>query len=207
MGLLKKVETSLQKFGFVNSGRTFAEFYDWLKTLKSKQIPTLKKIQDKVYSYNTIVFSEFQPSLSGNFGDMYLVYRQNKDKPDDEKYVFIKTCQKHKNSLLIEAIIQHIAQVTLEYYGFPKAVPKILDIVNHPDLGPVFAVEKVQNGILFADFLKYTIQWEYPNVKNDITIFSILAQVATYMVILEKNMGINHRDLKSDNVLVIIPKD
>jgi serine/threonine protein kinase len=207
MGLMKKIETSLQKLGFVNSGKSFPEFYDWLKTLKSKKIPTLKKIQDKLYSYSSILFSEFKPSLSGNFGNMYLVYRQNKDIPDDEKYVFIKTCQPHKNSLMIEAIIQLVAQNTLEYYGFPTAIPKILDIVNHPDYGPVFSVERVQNGILFADFLKYTIQWENPSISNDMTIFSILAQVTTYMAILEKVIGINHRDLKSDNVLVIVPQD
>lgn len=203
MSLLKKLESNLQNLGFSGIGNTLPEFFNWLKTIKTKDLPILKKNKDNSYSYSNIRFSEFHLARSGTFGILYLVCRE---KEDEENYVFLKTSPQHKTSLLLEGIIQTIAQTTLEYYGFPKAVPKIYDIVNHPDYGTVFTVEKIQNAILFADYLKYTIKWEQPCEENDIAVFSVLAQVATYMAILEKVMGINHRDLKSDNVLKVLPQ-
>jgi serine/threonine protein kinase len=206
MDLIHKIGKNLKQFGFRETWGTVAEFLDWLKSVKTKDIPTLKKISEDCLIFDSIRFSEFQLAKSGNFGIIYLVYRENLDDEEDQKFVFIKTCPNHKTSLLIEGLIHTIAQVTLEHYGFPNAVPKIFDIVNHPELGPVFSVERIQNAALFADYLKYTIKWEQPCELNDISVFSVLAQVATYAAILEKAIGINHRDLKSDNVLMVVPQ-
>jgi len=58
---------------------------------------------------------------------------------------------------------------------------------------------------MLAEYLSSHIQWGYPSDTNDRLLMSILAQVASYVAILEKELGMNHRDLKGTNVLMIIP--
>jgi serine/threonine protein kinase len=204
MSLLKKIEIGLGSLGFFYTGKSIGDLFEWLRKIKFKNLSVLKKNSDNSYSYSNVKFTDFQLAREGTYGILYLAYRI---KGEDEKYVFIKSSPNHKTSLLFEGIIQTIAQITLEHYGFPKAVPKIYDIINHPEYGTIFAVEKVQNAILFADYLKYSIKWEQPCEQNDIVVLSVIAQVATYMAILEKVVGLNHRDLKSDNVLMVVPQN
>jgi serine/threonine protein kinase len=108
---------------------------------------------------------------------------------------------------LVEGILQTLAHSVLLNAGFPKAVPKVLDICAHPTKGTVLVLERIHGSKMLAEYLSSHIQWGCPSDANDRLLMSIVAQVASYVAILEKELGMNHRDLKGTNVLMIVPSE
>jgi serine/threonine protein kinase len=101
--------------------------------------------------------------------------------------------------------LQSIAHSILAQYNFPKAIPRVLDIVKHPSLGVALVLEKQPGARLFSDYLKTHVKWGSPCKSNDTLFLSVLAQIATYLAILEATIGMNHRDLTGTNVLMVAP--
>lgn len=205
MDLVGEIWKDLKSLGFSGSVRTFPDLFSWLRKIKLvHSIPHLRKINDTTYATADTKLSEFATVMNGKFGILFLVYHET---VSSNGYVYLKASPDYPNSLLLEGILQNMAHTTLRLYGFPTAVPRVLNIVKHPNYGIVFTVERIAQAQLFADYLKNGIQWGEPSETNDKLVLSVIAQVATYVAILEVNLGLNHRDLKSTNVLMIAPSN
>jgi serine/threonine protein kinase len=142
--------------------------------------------------------------MKGNYGTIMLALRETFALEDGE-YCFLKMSDTHNKTLLIEGILQTLAHSVLSAAGFPKAVPKVLDICSHPKVGTVLVLQRIHGSQVLAEYLSTHIQWGCPSDTNDRLLMSILAQVASYSAILEKELGMNHRDLKGTNVLMVVP--
>jgi serine/threonine protein kinase len=204
MDLVPNIWQDLKGLGFEGSIRSFDEFHKWLKKINLIYDPPKLKQKDGKLIGPDFLYSEFTQAMSGKFGVIYLAYRES---PAHQDYVFLKICPKFPRSLLMEGILQQTAHSVLKQYGFPKAVPRVMDIVQHPIYGVIMGVERVPKSQLFADYLKNELHWSIPSVQNDRLILGVIAQVATYMAVLELAVGFNHRDLKSTNVLMIAPTE
>jgi serine/threonine protein kinase len=96
------------------------------------------------------------------------------------------------DTLYREVIVQILVYHCLEYFNLKNIVPRVYDIITYKgDI--VFTMESYNNAINFSDYLN----------KNFDNFVEILAQIALYMIPLQNVLFFNHRDLKSDNVLVI----
>jgi hypothetical protein len=203
MDVLSNIRQEIITLGFSGGFTTVPEFFSWLRKFPLVAKPnTLSFNGTDSYGFGSLRYAEFTEFMSGKFGVVYLLYRE---KGDEAGYIFLKTSPKYPSSLLLEGLLQSIAHATLKAYGFPKAVPRVLDIVKHPDYGIVIGLERNPGAQLLADYFKSQVQWGSPSVYNDYVVFSVLAQIATYLAILEKNIGMNHRDLTGTNVLMVVP--
>ena len=227
MDLITEIWKDLQLLGISGSITTLSEFFTWLRKAQLLHTPpTLKKISNTVFSNpkNSVTLHILGNLMSGTFGTIYVVNREIENNTSshsirrsssgstsgsfsDTTTVFLKTSPKHPKSLFLEAILQSSAHSTLKVYGFENAVPCVLDLLKHPEYGIVFTTERVPGAQLFADYLKHGLKWGSPSTENDKKVLSVIAQVATYLAILESNIGLNHRDLKSTNVLMVTPSD
>jgi serine/threonine protein kinase len=205
MVIVREIWKDLQYLGFTGSIKTLGEFFSWLRKAQLLHTPkSLKKITNTVFSTptNSVSLHTIATVMSGSFGTVYIVSRETEKASTT---VFLKTSPEYPNSLFLEAILQSAAHSTLKLYGFSNAVPKVVDLFKHPEHGIVFTTERVPGAQLFADYLKHGLHWGIPSAENDMKILNVIVQVATYLAILESNIGLNHRDLKGTNVLMVAP--
>jgi hypothetical protein len=200
---IEYIWNELQTLGFKGSIQSIEELYKWIRTVHLVHTPPLlKQTVDGSLVYNSIHLKDVTIAMTGAFGVLYLVYR---DSENESQYAFLKTSPTHPSSLLLEGILQSIAHSVLVQYNFPKAIPRVLDIIRHPTFGVALVLEKQPGARLFSDYLKTHVQWGSPCKTNDTLFLSVLAQIATYLAILEATIGMNHRDLTGTNVLMVDP--
>ena len=96
-----------------------------------------------------------------------------------------------------------LAHAALSKYGMSWAVPKVEGIFKHPTFGTGFLMEQVHGGEIFANYLQKYFNWVAAVESNDRLIIEVMAQLCIYLCILEDALQMNHRDLKSSNVLMI----
>lgn len=203
MDIVGNILQEIQSLGFSGTFQTLPEFFSWLRKFPLLAQPKPLSLHGTdSYCHGSLRLTEFTPFMSGKFGVVYLVYREN---DTDTGYIFLKTSPNHPSALLIEGLLQAIAHRVLREYGFPKAIPRVLEIVKHPDYGIVLGLERNPGAQLLADYFKSQVQWGSPSIHNDHIVCSVLAQVATYLAILEATIGMNHRDLTGTNVLMVLP--
>lgn len=101
------------------------------------------------------------------------------------------------NSLDCEALFQYAAYYVLKKYGLKHSVARVLDIYRDPRVGcaAVFTMVPFLNIELLSDALENR-NFTGPDIA------SIIAQVAIIIYILDQELDMNHRDLKTTNVLV-----
>jgi serine/threonine protein kinase len=114
-----------------------------------------------------------------------------------------KTSFMAKRSLKNEAYLQEKAHEILSRHGFPWAVPKVKTVFNHPIHGVGFIMDHIPHAEVFANFIETQFLWGQPNSHNDRLLIEVVAQVCVYLSILEKELKLNHRDLKSTNVILV----
>lgn len=209
MTLIETIRTELEAIGLKPTFTTLPELWSWLRKVKLLYIPPkliLDESRDVWSTPGGIEYDEFHEAMKDTFGKVYLSYRTL---PTDSEgtYCFIKTCENHNASFLLEGILQTIARCAVEQHGLRGVIPRVLDILKHPTLGIVLALERIPNSKLFGEILKTDFLWNTPSLSNDILVFGVLAQLATYIAILEFDLGMNHRDLKGSNVLMIVPDE
>lgn len=210
MALLQSINRELAALGFQGTFKTLPEFWSWLRRAPLMFKPQTLKIQSNSPGPSTLVctthtFSDFVKAMTGSFGHVWLAYRQQTQSEEEGEYVYLKFSPVYQQSLLIEGILQSVAHTTLVLQGFANAVPHIHQIVNHPSYGTTLVLERISGSKLLADYLKDHLRWGVPCAENDRLLWKILIQVCTYMAILEHDIGINHRDLKGTNLLMIAP--
>jgi hypothetical protein len=157
------------------------------------------KIETNSYSYtlgeSTIGIDFLGRVSNGSYGVLYDVNRNGV-----EGRFYLKTGSK---SLKHEAFLQQAAYYVLKAYGLPWAVPQVYDIVSHPHYGVCFTMDAVVPALMFGTHLMRQIQWTRACRANDVLVFEIVAQIAIYILLLENVLGLNHRDLKLNNVLMV----
>ena len=210
--ILERICLELKSLGFESTSRTYNELIDSIRKYKLQEpIPKMKYIECRTKGIHsdvltdTLQYSNISEAISGNFGTLYTIFRTKKE---DTHISFLKV-PKHKetSSLHIEAVLQAISNITLSWYGFPWAVPRVLDIVRHPHFGISFSMEKCTDATLFKNYLEEHLDWGIQTETNDYLILGVISQLATYLAILEEELILNHRDLTGSNVLMIVPTE
>jgi hypothetical protein len=100
-------------------------------------------------------------------------------------------------SLSCEAFFQHAAHEVLKEYGLEGAVAAIRGVYKESEEGRgVFLMEPFTNITLLNDALD-------AGMCNEDDIVSIISQIALLLYILGLRLDMNHRDLKTNNVLLV----
>ncbi len=94
-----------------------------------------------------------------------------------------------------EAVLQHVAHESLEEAGFPNAAPPILDIFISPHGLIVFTMECCDDYSILSTALT-------DGSVGEQTLISILFHIAFFLQVLEAKLGLNHRDIKTSNILI-----
>lgn len=114
------------------------------------------------------------------------------------KEVFVKRPMHKGKNLLYEACIQKIVYHTLKKGGFPTGAPKVFDIFKLKDGSVCFSMEQLSERITLQNLLEYT---DSSNITP--VIIDCLLQVCAMLWLLEVEIGLNHRDLKPNNLLIL----
>jgi hypothetical protein len=127
---------------------------------------------------------------TGTYGSIDMVLCNGRD-------VLIRKFGRAGESLFCEACFQVAARQTLEQHGLEDAISRVTDIVKKDRHAVGFVMEPFLN----VD----TVSHVFSELKDDLRpdlIASCLAQIALILWILETTLGLNHRDLKGDNILL-----
>jgi hypothetical protein len=175
--------------------------FNGIKYLSSYWVPELN-INDTyefegpdglIYRRKFVVLDKGGSTL-GTYGDIEMVLRNGED-------VLIRKFSRNGDSLFCEACFQVAAWQILKKFGLEDAISRVTDILKRP-----VAVNKHQVGFVMEPFLNVdTIGNIFADMGDKVTdtwIASCIAQVALILWILETTLGLNHRDLKGDNILL-----
>jgi serine/threonine protein kinase len=160
-----------------------------IPSIDPKKLSSYDSKEHKVYTYRHL----HRCSLSiekildhGTYGNVHLARR-------DEKYVLLKQPRMAEMNLLQEAVLQHLAHKTLETEGMAWAIPKVYDVFwNKKEIW--FSMERIY-GVSLEDWFEST-------KTPDIDMFFLIAQVSLILATLESHLHLDHRDLKSSNLLI-----
>jgi serine/threonine protein kinase len=195
------IEREFLRLGFVEPD--MASLDQWIYQRMPSEIPIWNWNQDtNTLSLGSRQISEITFVKFGGYGKIYFVYYQGTSK---EEYAFMKFKQVKQERLLQEGLIQCVARNCLAAYGFEYVVPRVHTFVRHPQWGLGLCLQRIPGSQILSEYLQTHIQWNNPCRENDMIVLSILVQLATYLAILQKEHGLRHGDLKTTNVLLIIP--
>jgi serine/threonine protein kinase len=122
----------------------------------------------------------------GSYGNVYMAKR-------DEKHVFLKQPRMAEMNLLQEAVLQHLAHKTLEAEGMGWAIPKVYDVFwNKKEIW--FSMERIY-GVGVEEWFRST-------KTPDMDMLYLLGQLSLILATLETHLNLDHRDLKSSNLLL-----
>jgi serine/threonine protein kinase len=107
-----------------------------------------------------------------------------------------KRSRRQQHSLFLEACLQHLAYEVLSEAGFSYAVAKVTDIYRLPGGSISFMMEALRDVEKVSDALIESFDMEE-------LLLSILSQIAIFIQCLETKLCMNHRDLKSNNILIM----
>jgi hypothetical protein len=118
------------------------------------------------------------------------------DSDASELQVLFQKSSKDGESLSCEAFFQVAARSVLAEYGLEGAIAEICDIFRDARTGRgVFTMVPFQNIQLFSDLLASC-------EMTEADVISVLGQVGVLLWILGERLDMNHRDLKTNNVIL-----
>lgn len=135
-------------------------------------------------------FSKDTPLAHGSYGNLYSVQRES---GQQKQIAILKQPRLAEMNLLQEGVLQHIAQTTAEKEGIGWCIPKVYDIFWRQQK-VWFSMEYIPGASV--------LQWFEKSTTSETDFFILLAQVCLYLSCLETNLGLDHRDLKLDNLLI-----
>jgi serine/threonine protein kinase len=122
----------------------------------------------------------------GSYGNVYLAKR-------DDIAILVKQPRMTEMNLLQEAVLQHLAYKTMESEGMAWTIPKVYDVFRK-DKEVWFSMERIY-GYSISD-------WFATTKTPDSDLLCLVAQLALILGTLEKHLNLDHRDLKSENLLI-----
>lgn len=111
--------------------------------------------------------------------------------------VMIKRAKVVGNTLLHEALIQHVVHRSLVRGGFPKGAAKVYDIIGLEDSSVCFTMEPMK-GTNLQVLLEGSVGFKFAKLVIE-TIIYVSAMLCHIM----NDIGMNHRDLKPNNIIII----
>jgi len=166
-----------------------------LKTLVTASLPRMTMRYDLFSVKNEFRahFTSTSRKGGGSYGVLEEFWRDDGQK---QKIVLIKSPRVKDVSLRVEAFIQWIAQKCLAEQNLGSRIPQIVDLFTLPDGKDGFTMVEVQGSTLASTFLSQS-----KTIQHDI--LHIIAQTAILLHILEIGLGLDHRDLKADNLIIV----
>ena len=175
------------------------EHYNNTNIYKYSILDTIKKVDGKqITTSPTEIILEFDELLYSNeHVSLQWIVRSVVNSTTSHLYVLKKQLKNTDGDCLFqEAILHIIVYNCLQYFNIYKAVPQLYDIVRHNG-ETIFTMEAFPEAINFSDYLLQNFSY-----MNTHCFVEILAQIALYMIPLQSILFFNHRDLKSDNILI-----
>jgi hypothetical protein len=111
--------------------------------------------------------------------------------------IFIKRAKKKGCSLLQEALVQNVVYRSFLRGGFPNGAPEVYDIIGTHDGTACFTMEP-KIGVKLQELLERKVGFELSKLIIE-TLFMVSAMLSHVI----KDIGMNHRDLKPTNLIVI----
>jgi serine/threonine protein kinase len=152
-------------------------------------IPYYSEKQKSLLSTNHMLRAslQFESQVDhGSYGNIYMAKR-------NAVPVLVKQPRMAEMNLFQEAILQHLAQKTLEVEGIPWAIPVVYDVFwKGKEIW--FSMEQI-HGITVQDWFVHT-------QTPDRDTFFLLAQLCLILATLESHLNLDHRDLKTSNLLL-----
>ncbi len=93
-----------------------------------------------------------------------------------------------------EALLQRLAQQSLAEVGMGRGVPPVLDIFVEPTGSVVFTMECYDDYTILSNAIT-------DGSASEEVLESIIFQIAFFLHILTDRVGLNHRDIKTSNIL------
>lgn len=177
-----------------------SDLHEQIKCLMSIKVPNAS-IDTTTLSISNTNYTIMETIHTGEYGKLTVVQKQEINNKDETLYW--KYSPTSKRSLFKEAVFQTLAHAALSAHGITWAVPEVESIFNHPDHGIGFLMSHPNNADIFANYLQKHFCWTKSCVQNDKIIIEVIAQLSIYLCILEDTLKMNHRDLKSTNVVLI----
>jgi serine/threonine protein kinase len=120
-----------------------------------------------------------------------------KEMEDERILVALKRPKNNETNLLLEALFQWKLHKDLREFHISFAVPEVYDIVIDERTGDVWFTMEAFNPMLLS-------YWCQRHLKEGEYMFGLLIlQLALVLEVFENGCGINHRDLKVNNILVV----
>lgn len=126
----------------------------------------------------------------GSYGNLFLTVRVAEK---EQHAVLLKQPRMTEMNLFQEAILQSIAQEEAEKAGIGWSIPKVYDIF--------WRERKVWFSMDYIPGMS-VLDWFQQTKEGDRDFFLLLAQLSLYLYFLEMQLGLDHRDLKLDNLLL-----
>lgn len=136
------------------------------------------------------MFSNETPLAHGSYGNLYSIHREG---TSSNHIAILKQPRVAEMNLLQEGVLQHIAQRTADQEGIGWCIPKVYDVF--------WRQQKVWFSMEYIPGLS-VLQWFDQTTRHEADFLLLLAQVCLYFSWLELNLGLDHRDLKLDNLLL-----
>lgn len=168
-----------------------------IECLMKYEPPKANIEEDKIIQIKNKTYKILDTIHKGNYGKLTVVEGEK-----GEVYYW-KHMENGGNKLFKEAMLQTIAHSALKSYGLLWAVPEVESIFNHPEDGCGFLMTHPENTEVFANYLQRAINWSKVCEENDKIFIEVIAQLAMFLCILEDTLKMNHRDIKSTNVVLI----
>jgi serine/threonine protein kinase len=150
--------------------------------LKSELLMPTKQIRAHLYLKQIV--------NSGSFGDIRVATREEKGEKRD---VYVKSPRLDAMNLQTEALLQFCAYQCLAGHSIPWAIPTVYDVFRYQNK-MYFSMEKMDG--VFLDV------WFQNSKQPDTDFFLMMAQLSILLCLLHQCIGLDHRDLKADNLLL-----
>jgi serine/threonine protein kinase len=151
--------------------------------------------------YSRIVLKKEEVVHSGGYGRLTRCIREAQSwdstgglwRVENTKRVYLKESFKQV-SFKEEALLQKLSQESLVSVGLAAAVPPVLDIFIEPAGFVVFTMECYDDYTILSNSIT-------DGSATDSLLAEIVFQIAFFLHVLTDKVGLNHRDIKTSNIL------
>jgi hypothetical protein len=191
-------EIDLQKYVHLKN-----PFLEICKDVQNQPMHVLNTTAKNRFSYNhpTHGIRSFQLLNDVAEGFYGTIYSSKWENNLEELYI-----KQSMYPLFKEVLLQILAYCVLDVYKFSWVVPKINDVFTSKEFGNMFTMIPKKDTTIYKIYLETNYK-PSPCMENDIMIFEVVGQLALYNYILEQEIGLNHRDLRTPNILMICPNE